>query len=55
MVLQQVLEFSLHGFWEEGESVAGASHVVMISHPDVVAKMIERAAMASAMPIANKP
>ena len=26
--------------------VSGASHVVMVSHPDVVAKLIERAATA---------
>ena len=59
--LDRNIPASLHKFMaqrakgREAVEVAGASHVVMISHPDVVAKMIERAAMASSMPNASKP
>lgn len=48
--LDRNIPASLHKFMaqradgREAVEVPGASHVVMISHPDVVAKMIERAA-----------
>ena len=59
--LDRNIPASLHKFMaqrangRESVEVAGASHVVMISHPEVVASMIERAAMASSMPNGKRP